>query len=128
LFYAAMHPDTPLHMDRIGTDCVERHFSSQGSWVVNKRSYNFLQMLQMLHKMNWLGTALTEGKVRAPQVAHHNDEPWRKEGSHLSNAAGPSNSDSPFPSAFSLSHRGSTPQKSQGLRAERRMLATKPRG
>ena len=79
LFYAAMHPDTPLHMDRIGTDCVEKHFSSQGSWVVNKRSYNFLQMLQMLHKMNWLGAALTEGKVRAPQVAHHNDEPWRKE-------------------------------------------------
>ena len=25
-------------------------------------------------------------------------------------------------------HRGSTPQKSQGLRAERRMLATKPKG
>ena len=79
LLYAMHRPETPLHMDRIGTDCVETHFSAQGSWVVNKRDYNYLTMLRMLHKMNWLIRAVTAGLVNAPKVAHHNDTIWRQE-------------------------------------------------
>ena len=79
LLYAMHRPETPLHMDRIGTDCVETHFSAQGSWVVNKRDYTYLTMLRMLHKMNWLIRAVTADLVNAPKVAHHNDTLWRQE-------------------------------------------------
>ena len=79
MFYAIYHPDTPLHMDRVGTDSVETHFSSQGSWVMNKRTYTFLHMLQMIHKLNWKERAITEGMVVAPEKAHHNDKLWRLE-------------------------------------------------
>ena len=79
LLYAMHRPEMPLHMDRIGTDCVEHHFSAQGSWVVNKRDYTYLTMLRMLHKMNWLISAVTAGLVNAPKVAHHNDTLWRQE-------------------------------------------------
>jgi hypothetical protein len=79
LYYAKQLPDSPLHMDRIGTDCVERHFSAQGSWQVNKRDYNYLTMLRHVHNFNWLSEVVTSGAVKAPEARHHNDKLWRLE-------------------------------------------------
>ena len=79
LYYAIYLPDTPLHMDRIGTDSVEKYFSALGSWVVNKRDYNYLTMCRYLHKINWYAKTVTEGGVLAPEPKHHNDKPWRLE-------------------------------------------------
>ena len=69
IVYYSMHlPNSPLHMDRIGTDALEIHFSAQGSWVVNRRDYNFLTMCRFVHKHNWNAEVLAEGKL------FHNDK------------------------------------------------------
>jgi hypothetical protein len=46
--------NTAIDLKKLGSDCCENHFSTQGSWVQNKRNYNATTMQNCAQKENWL--------------------------------------------------------------------------
>ena len=45
-------PDQPVPLPKTGSDCCEDLFSQSGSWVVNKHTYTFGDMLEMVPQMS----------------------------------------------------------------------------
>jgi hypothetical protein len=72
-------PDTPLYLEKCGSDCCEKHFSAQGSWQENKRNYNASTMQNCAQKENWLSYLKVnrEGSTWARSKIHSRE--WDEE-------------------------------------------------
>lgn len=74
------HPDLecPLHVT--GSDCCERYFSENGSFVQNRHNYTFLDMHTNLGHMNRLEEIkATNRDIKFPIRKHNNDFIWYKQ-------------------------------------------------
>lgn len=73
-------PDLECALNITGTDCCERYFSENGSFVQNKHNYTFLEMLTNLGFMNRLQEIRSGNtNIQFPKRKHNNDFIWDKQ-------------------------------------------------
>ena len=72
-------PDQPVSFKKSGSDVCEDYFSANGSFVVNKHTYNFLDMLHNTSKMTRLNEITTEKDGLTLNKRHKKQETvWEK--------------------------------------------------
>ena len=72
-------PGQPVSFKKSGSDVCEDHFSANGSFVVNKNTYNFLDMLHNTSKMTRLNEITTEKDGLTLNKRHKKQETvWEK--------------------------------------------------
>ena len=79
-YFRDEHPDLECPLDLTGSDCCERYFSENGSFVQNRHNYTIVDMHTNLGHMN----RLQEIKVTNPDIKfskrkHNNDFIWDKQ-------------------------------------------------
>ena len=79
-FFRDEHSDIECPLDLTGTDCCERYFSENGSFVQNKHNYTFLDMHTNLGHMNRIQEIrAVNNDIKFPKRNHNNDFIWDKQ-------------------------------------------------
>ena len=79
-YFRDEHPDLECPLDLTGSDCCERYFSKNGSFVQNHHNYTILDMHTNLGHMNRLQeTKTTNPDIKFPARKHNNDFIWDKQ-------------------------------------------------
>ena len=79
-YFRDEYPDLECPLDLTGTDCCERYFSENGSFVKNRHNYTFLDMHTSLGYMNRLQVIkATNPDIKFPNRKHNNDFIWDKQ-------------------------------------------------
>jgi hypothetical protein len=79
-FFRDEHPNLECPLDLTGTDCCERYFSENGSFVQNRHNYTFLDMQTNLGHMNRIQEIrATNADIKFPKRKHNNDFIWDKQ-------------------------------------------------
>ena len=79
-YFCDEHPDLECPLDLTGSDCCERYFSENGSFVQNRHNYTILDMHTNLGRMNRLQEIkATNPDTKFPMRKHNNDFIWDKQ-------------------------------------------------
>lgn len=79
-FFRDEYPHLECPLDLTGTDCCERYFSENGSFVKNRHNYTFLDMHTGLGYMNRLQEIkATNPDIKFPTRKHNNDFIWDRQ-------------------------------------------------
>ena len=73
-------PNIPCALPLLGTDAVEVYFSQNGSWIINKHTYTFMDMVRNLTAMNRLNQIRASNPLLNVRKAHSKqDNIWDKQ-------------------------------------------------
>eukprot|EP00112_Aurelia_sp_Birch-Aquarium-sp1_P019908 Seg5017.2 transcript_id=Seg5017.2/GoldUCD/mRNA.D3Y31 product="hypothetical protein" protein_id=Seg5017.2/GoldUCD/D3Y31 len=72
-------PNHPACLQKLGTDCCEEYFSSNGSFVINKHNYTIMDMFKNLSNMNYLQRLFADDEGPENPKKHRKGENiWHK--------------------------------------------------